>query len=259
MPKKSIIYILFTLLFTISATCAVDYEEIKALDLSASGLDQLSADVGAGFLKIRGVEGLDRIEVEAEFIIKKASDAKARDFIRDKLVFSLEKKGTKAVLTAKQKSLRGIFNSINYVINLTVKVPRTFNLRIDDGSGSMTVEEIGGNVWIDDGSGEILLRNIDGSVEMDDGSGDVELHSIGGDITIDDGSGTVEIIGSQGSVEVDDGSGSIHIRDCRGDVTIYDGSGSITISGIERDVHIKSDGSGSVNISDVRGEVYKRK
>ena len=241
MPKKAILLILFTLLFTISATCSMDYEEMKTLNLAASGIDQLSADVGAGFLKIRGIEGLDRIEVEAEFIVKKISDAKARDFIRDKLVFSLEKKGSRAVLTAKQKSHSGIFNNTNYVINLTVKVPQGINLKIDDGSGFMTVDDIGGDVWIDDGSG------------------DLELRSIGGDISIDDGSGSIEASGCGGTVEVDDGSGTIRIRDCEGDIIVHDGSGSIYISGIEKDVHIKSDGSGSVNISDVRGEVYKRK
>jgi hypothetical protein len=260
MPKKSfIISMAAIIVLTVSATCAVEYNEIKNMDLSTAGLDQLTADVGAGFLKIRGVAGLDRIEVEAEFVIKKLSENKAKQFIKDKLIFTLEKKGSRAVLTAKQKPMRNIFGSVSYVINLTVRVPELLKMKIDDGSGSMTVDNIKTDVWVDDGSGSIVLTDIGGAVEIDDGSGDIELQNIGGDIELDDGSGTVEVTGSRGRVEIDDGSGSIRIRDVVGDVIISDGSGSISISGVENDVHIRDAGSGSVNISDVKGQVYKKK
>lgn len=259
MSKKLTLFMLAAFVLTISCVFAADYQEIKDLDLSTNGIDQLFAEVGAGFLKIRGVAGLDRIEVEAEFIVKRMTDSKARDFIKDKLILSLEKKGSRAVLTAGQRPFRRLFNSVSYAINLTVRVPESLKLRINDGSGSMTVDNIEGDVRIDDGSGNIELSDIGGLVEVDDGSGDIDLRTIRGDIMVDDGSGTVEVVECAGRVEIDDGSGSIRIRDVTGDVLISDGSGSITVAGVEKDVTIRDDGSGSVNISDVRGKVYKKK
>jgi len=46
-------------------------------------------------------------------------------------------------------------------------------LKIDDGSGSMTIESTGGDLNIKDGSGEAVLENIRGNIIMDDGSGDL--------------------------------------------------------------------------------------
>lgn len=258
MPKKCVVW-LAVFFLAVSLGSAAEYQENKELELSADGIEQFFADTGAGFLKVRGVEGLDRIEVDAEFIIRRMSDKKAQDFIKDNLILTLERKGSRAVLTAKQKPIRNLFKNISCAINLTVRIPGNLNVRIDDGSGAMTAEDIGGDVWIDDGSGDIELTNIGGTVEIDDGSGDLEARRITGDITVDDGSGTVDIEDCGGRVDIDDGSGTIRIRNVGGDVTISDGSGSINISGVEKDVHIRNDGSGSVNISDVRGSVTKKK
>lgn len=74
-----------------------------------------------------------------------------------------------------------------------MQVSGTGALRIDDGSGGITVSNIVGDVWIDDGSGEIFVGQVDGAVEISDGSGSIDVMDVEQAVTIlEDGSGSTE-------------------------------------------------------------------
>lgn len=69
------------------------------------------------------------------------------------------------------------------VLHFGAEITRvTGNLRINDGSGDIRIETVGGNVTIDeDGSGDIRVRNVAGSFETgDSGSGDVDYSDVRG-------------------------------------------------------------------------------
>ncbi len=51
------------------ALFAGEYSEIKNLELSAKGIERFDLDCGGGFLRIKGVEGLEKINVEAEIFV----------------------------------------------------------------------------------------------------------------------------------------------------------------------------------------------
>jgi hypothetical protein len=140
-------------------------------------------------------------------------------------------------------------------MDLTVEMPASFSADLRDGSGGVEVSGIAG-VRIDDGSGSIVVENIGGRVEIEDGSGDVQVRGAGM-VEIDDGSGGIEIVGVRGDVHVsEDGSGEIDIRDVTGSVRIdEDGSGSIDVAGVGGDLVVEDDGSGSLRYRDVQGQV----
>lgn len=260
----------------LSATFAFSYQEVKELSLPAEGIKVLEIKCGAGFLEVQGREGLGKIEVTAEIVVKGASEEEAQKLIRKRAKLSLEKKGERAILVSNIHHSGSFFFSFKEKeINLTVSVPKNMPLKIDDGSGWVKIENIAGNVDlddgsgsmkivnitgeidIDDGSGEIHVEKVEGNMEIDDGSGDIEMEDISGDVLIDDGSGRIDMKGIFGNVSIIDSSGSIHVEDVQGSVEVSDGSGSININGVERDVTIKRDGSGSLNIRNVKGKVIK--
>jgi len=263
------------ILFLFSAVSAFSFEEVKTLSLKADGIEKLVIECGSGFLEVRGNEALDTFKVKAEIIVKGKSEDKAKEFIKKYVELYLEKRGNRAVLVSKFKPYRSLFSFRKRVINLTVDVPQHISLNIDDGSGSMIVENIRGDMEIDDGSGSTSLKDIEGEIIIDDGSGEIDIEDVVGTVRIDDGSGDVEIIKVTGDVEIDDGSGDIEARDIdgnvevddssgsmylvniQGDVVVSDSSGSINIDGVEKDVTIKRDSSGKVNIKNVRGKVIK--
>ncbi|MEM7202516.1 MAG: hypothetical protein AAF628_19750 [Planctomycetota bacterium] len=92
-------------------------------------------------------------------------------------------------------------------------------------------------------------------VEIEDSSGSIVVRDVGA-VAVADGSGSVEILGVAGDVRVTDGSGSISIDEVGGSVFIEsDGSGSIDVTDVDGDLVVGPDGSGSFNFTRVRGQV----
>lgn len=224
-------------MFTVSLAHAgwSDYEEIRNLDLDAAGISQLTINAGAGSMDVTGVKGLDKINVKATIVVPDEDEDKALRVIEKTIQLSLEESAGTAKLEAWFDSGLMSFGSRAYIV-LEVSVPQGMAVNIDDGSGSIDVVDLAGDLTIDDGSGSIDIRNV-AHVRIDDGSGSIDLVDVAGDVSIVDGSGSISIEHVQGSVTIDDGSGSIEVTDIDSDLIIVD------------------DGSGSLRFTDIRGTV----
>jgi hypothetical protein len=231
--------VLIISMFTASlAVAANDYVEERELNLDADGISAISIEAGAGSLEIKGVAGLDQIEVQALITLPGRNDEKAVQKIESDLVLYLEKQGSKAVLHGYFDE--GMWNFGNSpTVGLIVRVPEHLDLDVDDGSGSVVIEKVRGDIEIEDGSGSLSMSDVGGDVEIDDGSGSISVSGVGGDISISDGSGSIKVRAVTGSVVVDDGSGSINVSD------------------VGEDLIIEEDGSGSLDFSDIRGKIEK--
>lgn len=231
---------ILAILFVAAAGSLAAFETTKNLSLPAAGLKVLEIEAGTGSLTVSGREGQAAIEVKAEILARGVGDKEMETYLKDRVELVLEKRGDSAVLVSRVREKFGLFDfNDNTVIHLTISVPKTLALDIDDGSGSMVVEDLAASLRIEDGSGSIRIDRIGGAVTVDDGSGGIEISDVAGDLTIDDG------------------SGEISIRRIGGTVTIDDGSGGIDIEEVEKDVRLISTGSGGVDVSSVKGRVIK--
>jgi len=212
-----------------------DYTEVRDLQLDARTIGELSVKAGAGGMEVKGVSGLDRIVVKATVIVPDADEDEAARVIEKKMRLSLRHEGGRAQLDSWFE--HGWFGKgSNARIDLEINVPAGIAVSIDDGSGSIDVENIHADLSIDDGSGAIGLQNV-ANVNIDDGSGSIDVSMASGDVSIVDGSGSIDVRSVNGSVRIDDGSGSIKVID------------------VEEDLIIVDDGSGGVSFADVRGTV----
>ena len=252
--KTAVLVVMLVLFVSLEA---FPVRNIKQLSLDARRIEKFDVDCGAGFLKIYGETNRDEIEVEAEIILDGMSERKAEDYMRNRVRLSLEKRGDTAYLIADIDSKFSLFSWGSREINLTVRIPSKLATQVEDGSGSIWIDNIHNNIEVDDGSGNMMIRKIIGHVRIDDGSGEIECMDIEGDVEIDDGSGEISLEMIGGLVDIEDGSGSIRVDDTVGDVTIQDGSGAIIIDRVQRDVIIQSAGSGGVDISRVEGRVIR--
>jgi hypothetical protein len=153
---KSMRSIIVMAMFTASlASGAVSsYEEQRDLSLSASGINVVIIDAGAGNLVITGVPGADEIAVTAMIQVADRDDAKARKMIESDLVLSLEKRGDIAVLSADFKE--GGWNlGDNSKLKLLVQMPNKLNLAVGDGSESISVSGVSGAIEFEDDSESI--------------------------------------------------------------------------------------------------------
>ena len=214
-----------------------DYAEVRELSLPAAHLSLLDIDAGAGSLTVVGEAGRADVVVEATISVSGNEDA-ARRTVESDMELSLEQRGDRAELTSRFESRFFRWRS-QPRIDLEVIVPEGFALTIEDGSGSMVVRQVLGDVHIEDGSGSLSLRDTGGRITINDGSGSIEIDQAGGDVSIVDGSGSIDVHGVRGSVTVDDGSGGIDVSD------------------VSQDVIVASDGSGGVHTARVAGNVIR--
>jgi hypothetical protein len=150
---RSIIVMAMFTASLVSATWS-DYEEQRDLHLSASGINVVIIDAGAGSLVITGVAGADEIAVTATIQVPDRNDDKAREVIESDLVLKLEKHGDIAILTADFKESRWDSGD-SPSVGLVVQMPSKLNLAVGDGSGSISVTDVSGAIEIEDGSGSI--------------------------------------------------------------------------------------------------------
>ncbi|MEA3588308.1 hypothetical protein J6I75_08060 [Pseudidiomarina sp. 1APP75-27a] len=189
----------------------------RTLTLSGADLTELSVDTGAGSLEIIGEAGRTEIAVTAEVYYHEAESIR----------LTLHRNGEQGVFVADFDS--SSYGNNNARIDATVRVPESFHLNVDDGSGSIDIQGVradmriedgsgsmtivgGRNVRIDDGSGGITVRDLSGNLDIEDGSGSMEIDRIAGAVTIDDGSGDIKV-GTVGSLRIiESGSGRVNIQ-----------------------------------------------
>ena len=218
----------------------LQHEERK-LALSATELQHLVADTGAGKLEIIGETGRDSIELVANIYYYDAEDIR----------LSLIQRRSDAVLEAGFAT--AFYNGNSPYIDLQVKVPAQFNLTLDDGSGDTEIRGLSGDLNIDDGSGELRISG-GNNANVKDGSGDVHISQLSGNLTLEDGSGDTDIRQITGNVSVEDGSGDLNISQVGGIVTLDDGSGDIAVDGAGGLTIIES-GSGGLKLNAINGPV----
>jgi len=253
-------FALFCLLLLAALATVHAAQSRETLNLDAANCRSLHIECGAGDLKVRGDDKLDRIEVSAVLDVKGISESEIPEFKKEHVTLTLERSGDQAKLVSRIESgfpLDHLFGGMNAHIDLEVRMPRRLHLAVDDGSGDSEIRLLDNGLALDDGSGDITLEEIGGGVRIVDGSGDMFLTGIKGKLDIEDGSGDIELNAAGGDVYVDDGSGDIAISQVLGSVEIDDGSGDIVIDGVDKDVTIGEAGSGGLKIRNVKGQVRK--
>lgn len=262
MKLQALLIVIILIIAWFFAMDASSYQAEKEfnLNLQAEGIKMFEIDCGAGYLKVKGVEGIKQIEVDATLVTKGIEEDDLEEFINKHVKLKFEQYGKKGRLISEIKSgfsVSSLFKRKEALINLDVRIPKNLDLEIDDGSGSIEVSNVNGNVEVDDGSGSIEIVNIKGWVNIDDGSGSTIVENISGKVKVNDGSGTIKITDVGGDVDVDDSSGTVSIYNIKGSVVVDDGSGGIVIDGVDKNVYIKNAGSGSLTIRNVKGKVRK--
>ena len=152
-----------------------DYEEVQELDVDAAGASSFFIDAGAGSMVVKGGSSSDSIKVTATIQVDTGNDEKAQKIIAEDLTLSLDREGDRVVL--KSFFDNGGWGDSNGSVRLEVEMPAGISLRVDDGSGSMIIEDIEADVEIDDGSGSLKVYNV-GSLEIEDGSGSIDIRAV---------------------------------------------------------------------------------
>ncbi len=232
------------------------FPEAKLIDriddaLPAEGVTLLDVVVGAGDLRVEGIEGLEEIQVEVR-VYSQSGDCEADEEILEGMNYELyaADDGEARLWVDLEDEWWG------YWADVTIQAPAELALEIRDSTGDIDISSFAA-LELDDENGDVDIEYITGDVEIEDGTGDMRLAHIGGALTIDDGNGDLDIRDVAGPVQLFDGSGDTWLEEVYADVLIEDGNGDLDIRKIDGDVAIQ-DGSGDIDVRDVSGTVSIR-
>lgn len=213
---------------------------------SVAGAGRLRVEAGAGTLRVEGRDGLAEVRARG---IARATSRRLLEQIR----LTVTRSGDDVLVRAEMPE---DLDEGQYAgLDLVVELPKTIAVRISDGSGDAEIRSVK-SLDIQDGSGGLRVNDIGGPLMVEDGSGELRIVDVRGDVELEDGSGSIELHQVRGSVVVDDGSGSLDVSDVTGTVRVRSkGSGSVEAVRVGGDFVVERRTSGSVDYREVKGRV----
>lgn len=249
---RSIVVLL--LLFVSSSAFATDCANHadRSFNVDRADIRTVVAKLGSNDLKVRGVNGLSRIEVQARACASDAGDL-------DRLVINQRRDGDRFIVETNRNKgsyTFSLFGSSYAYLELEIRVPSDLAVVVESGSGDVDARDLA-SLSYEAGSGDLDVENIAGELVVEVGSGDVEGSGVGRFHLVSTGSGDFNLRDIRGDVEVGKGgSGDIDLRKVAGSIRVGRiGSGDLDFSDVEGDVTVESIGSGDIDADNVRGNL----
>jgi len=229
------------------AECSYRYSASRSAEVDANGARRAVIRAAAGDLSVRGTAESNRVQAKGEAC---ANSQKDLDAIR----IDTRRDGDTVYIETVLPDDDSWTNHDS--LDLTVELPATLEVRLEDSSGDLSVESVR-DLRVEDSSGDQRIRDIAGNVAVTDSSGEIDIKNVRGNVAVSDSSGDVEIADVAGNVTIPvDSSGGLVFRRVHGDVHIEtDSSGDIAIDDVNRNVQIDNDSSGDIRIAGVGGNL----
>jgi putative adhesin len=125
--------------------------------------------------------------------------------------------------------------NVHRSLRIEVHMPRSSDLNVDTGDGSVESDAVNGNVDIHTGDGHIRIDGAKGNIRLRTGDGSIEGHDLDGKLEATSGDGHVSIDGRFDGLNLKTGDGSITARANPGSKlteswNVRTGDGSVTMS-----------------------------
>ncbi len=202
----------------------------KSFEVAAGG--KLIVDTSLGSIELRGKQG-NTVDVEVIRKVKTSSEEKAEDILKEFEV-EFDHQGKDVTIRAKdeRRALRKFWDNIGKRLNVKyiISVPRIYNAQLSTSGGSISVEDIngeirsktsGGSLRYDAIEGEIFGRTSGGSITIGEVDARVDVHTSGGGIKIDRAKGEIDAHTSGGSITVEEVMGAVRVATSGGSINAY--------------------------------------
>jgi hypothetical protein len=152
---------------------------------------------------------------------------------------------------SREVRISGRGDGLEAYADMRITVPAGRTLAMHLAVGSLSAENVAGNLTLDVASADVEVRGTRGTLNVDVGSGNVTASNVEGDLVFDTGSGDVTVTGARaGTLTLDTGSGSMTVTDARAESVDLDaGSGDIRMEGVSSPVVRLDTGSGNLDVT----------
>ncbi len=215
----------------------------KTFNLSAG---ELYVATSGGSIKVEG-SNAKQVKVEMYVHSNRHSDNKIREIIEEDYEIRIEKTGSRIEAVAKREGRGWSWNGIS--ISFVVYTPRNFECDLNTSGGSLKISGVngrrhelktsGGSITAEEMAGELEARTSGGSITVNGYDGDVDLKTSGGSIRLNEIKGDIEATTSGGGIRLKDVEGAVY-------ATTSGGSIDAEINKLEDQLVLKTSG-GSVH------------
>jgi len=94
-------------------------------------------------------------------------------------------------------------------VHVDLRVPRSLDLDVSTGDGSVTAQPVAGQIRITTGDGNITADGTKGDIYMHSGDGHIQAQNLDGNLRVDTGDGHVTVSGRFDSLDLKTGDGNI--------------------------------------------------
>jgi Putative adhesin len=127
------------------------------------------------------------------------------------------------------------WGGVHRSLRIEVHMPRTADLNVDTGDGSVEAEAVSGSVDIHTGDGHIRVDGAKGEIRLRTGDGSIEGRDLDGRLEATSGDGHITVDGRFDALNIKTGDGSINARANRGSKlengwNVRTGDGSVDLS-----------------------------
>lgn len=193
----------------------------KSFNLSSG---ELFVSTSGGSIR---VEGGNASKVTVEMFVKsnRHSDSKIKEILEEDYEIRIEKSGSRIEAVAKREGSSWSWNGIS--ISFVVYTPKDFECDLNTSGGSLKISGVIGKTH--------ELRTSGGSITAEEMSGNLDARTSGGSITINN---------FVGDLDAKTSGGSIKLEDIKGDIEATTSGGGIRINDVEGEVYATTSGGG---------------
>ena len=224
------IYLTISLLLMVQISIADEVIE-KSFSVSQGGWLKLQSDLGSIEIKSHNSS---MVEVE---VIKKSRSFFGGDDeeLLKSFEVTFEQNGNDIYIYGKfenGRSRRRSHLNVRYIIT----VPEKYNIDLNTSGGSISVDDL---------QGEVIGKTSGGSLEIGHINGPINGKTSGGSISV---------ASSTGKSELNTSGGSISIGDAEGNLEAHTSGGSITLNSANGDIQVKTSG-GGIDVHELTGNI----
>ena len=220
---------------TAIADASVENHIERSFQVTPGG--RLTIDSDRGSIEVRTADH-DQVDVKIERKVKKHGKWTVEEVLGDfAIAFDHNDDGVTIRAKHNQEILRRWGRERNRLrVKFLITVPQRYSVDLKTAGGSISVEDlegevrsqtVGGNLQIGKIRGPVWGRTAGGNIEVEGTEGDADVKTSGGKITIGSVEGAVEAKTAGGSIRIDRATGSVNAKTSGGSITVEEVMGGI--------------------------------
>lgn len=217
--------------------------------LSGDGIKNVEVKTSGGSIAVSGVtpgEAKVEVYVKANNNDKSLTKEEIQARINEKYDLTVSVANNKLTAIAKPKSnMKGWKDGLSF--SFKVYVPVNVSTDLATSGGSISLDNLSGNLDFATSGGSLNLNNVSGKIDGKTSGGSIHVANAKNDIDLSTSGGSIEAENCDGSVRLSTSGGSLKLHNLKGQVKATTSGGSISGENIEGELSTHTSG-GSIHL-----------